>query len=214
MNKLTKIYVVRHGQSRFNAGMDFEDLNASLTDAGKEQAKNIAEKFKEIDFAAIFASSLARSKETAEIIKNGRDLEVEANGKTDERSIYKYARAIKREDADIEEEIMNNLRKLSDSEKMNYKLTSQMESASEAAIRFINFIKGVVKRYPSKTLLIVSHGNMMRSLLTQLGFAKYDELPTGTVKNTGYFVLETDGEDFSVVETHDIEKQKDAIRVW
>lgn len=214
MSDLTRIYVIRHGQSRFNAGLDYEDLDASLTELGQKQAKVMADRFKNVDFAAIFSSGLARTKETAEIIKNGRNLKVISNSNTNERSIYNYSRAIKKEEADLEEEMLNETKNLTDEEKMSYKHTPQMESVREGALRLLNQFKEIAKTYKGKSVLVVSHGNVMRSLLTYIGYAGYNDLPAGAIKNIGYFVLETDGEDFSVTETHDIEKQKDAIRVW
>ena len=214
MNNPTRIYVVRHAQSRFNAGVDTQDLNASLTNLGIEQAKKIAQEFKDINFVAIFASSLNRSKETADIIKNGRDLPIVTNGTTNERSFYQYSRKIKREEVELEEEMMNEIIKLPEKSKMGYKHSPEMESAEEGAIRLLNLLREISKDFRGKNVLVASHGNLMRSILTFLGYAKYDELPTGSVKNTAYFVLETDGQNFNVVETHNIEKQKGVIRVW
>lgn len=217
MSDLTRIYVVRHGESEGNVGnlaSENSELGSSLTENGRRQAKVMADKFKNIDFAAIFSSELARTKETAEIIKNGRSLSVIPNNNTNERSIYKYSRAIKKEEADVEEEMLNETKNLTDEEKMSYKHTPQMESVLEGALRLLSQFKEIAREYKGKKVLVVSHGNVMRSLLTYIGYAGYNELPVGAIKNIGYFVLETDGENFSVTETYDIEKQKGAIRVW
>ena len=214
MSNPARIYVVRHGQSTFNTGQTREDLDSKLTELGKKQSENLGMKFKNIDFAAIFSSELVRTKETAEIINQDRNLEVQENKGINERGFYRYAMHVKREEVDLEEEIMNEMLILNEEKKMKYKHTPDMESAEEGAKRLLNFLQEMGRKYRNKNVLVISHTNLMRSVLTFLEYAKYDELPAGSVKNTGYFVLETDGEDFSVVETHDIEKQKDAIRIW
>ena len=42
----------------------------------------------------------------------------------------------------------------------------------------------------------------MRSFLISLGFAKYNELRGGTIKNSAYFVIKTDGKTFAIVDRH------------
>jgi hypothetical protein len=46
----------------------------------------------------------------------------------------------------------------------------------------------------------------MRCLLTNLGYARFDELPRKSTENAAYFVLESDGVDFFVKETHGVKK--------
>ena len=61
---------------------------------------------------------------------------------------------------------------------------------------------------PGKTILVVSHGGVMRYLLIHLGFGTYTNLPTGSIGNTAYIKLETDGVDFFVKETKGITKKE------
>jgi broad specificity phosphatase PhoE len=60
--------------------------------------------------------------------------------------------------------------------------------------------------------MVVCHGNIMRCLLSHLGFAKFDELTRKSVENTAYFVLESDGIDFFIKETSGIKKMQGEIR--
>ena len=83
-----------------------------------------------------------------------------------------------------------------------------MESDEEVVERFTSFLKSTAEQYPGKTILVVAHGNMMRTLLVHLGFAKLKELQHGTVKNTGYFVLTVAGDTFKVKKTVGIEKKE------
>ena len=92
--------------------------------------------------------------------------------------------------------------------------TSNMESAEEGALRLFKFILGAEAKYHGKTILIVSHGNIMRSLLTYLGWVKYNELPSGSIKNTGYFILQGDGNSFKVTQTSGINRQTGKFRTF
>ena len=224
MNKLTKIFVVRHGQSQFNAADNIEsyvhegELGSPLTDKGKGQARKVAQKLKKLKFSAILSSDMNRTRETAEIIAKTEKLKVSTDKSIRERSIFDYLKILDelKKDGleDLTDEMLKDLAKLDEESKMKYKHTEVMESAEEGALRLLNYIVKAEKKYHGKTILLVSHGNIMRSLLTHLGWAKFNELPVGSIENTGYFVLESDGENFRVMETSGIHKQKGKLRPY
>ncbi|MBI2621707.1 MAG: histidine phosphatase family protein [Candidatus Levybacteria bacterium] len=222
MNKLTRIYVVRHGQSFFNATSNLKsrdkdgEKGSPLSPNGKSQAKKLAEKLNNINFAAIFSSDLVRAKQTAQIVALERKLAVETSKLIRERSAYLYLHKLGRlregEIDKLNEEIREGLLKLDEKARMQYKHTPSMESVEEGALRLLTFIREAGAAYSGKNIMVVCHGNLMRSLLKYLGWARSDELPSGTIKNTGYFVLESDGTDFFVKETYGITKVKGVIK--
>lgn len=218
----TIIYVVRHAQSKFNASTNVEsyahdgELGSPLTEKGIEQAKAIAQKLKSKKFAAILSSDMNRTRETAERIAKEEGLEVATDNTIRERSIFDYLKNNNelRNDGleNLNKEMLEALAKLDEKAKMKYKHSERMESAEEGALRLLKYIIAAEEKYRGKTILLVSHGNIMRCLLTQLGWAKFDELPIGSIDNTGYFVLESDGENFEVIETFGIHKQTGKFR--
>jgi broad specificity phosphatase PhoE len=69
---MTKLLLVRHGQSEWNAmGRWQGKANPPLTDLGKEQALLAAEKLP--DFSILASSDLVRARETAEIFAKAHD---------------------------------------------------------------------------------------------------------------------------------------------
>lgn len=224
MNRICTIYVVRHAQSLFNASENVEEyanegpFGSPLSDKGKEQAKNLAKKLNSINFAAAFSSDLARAKETAEILSLEKKLAHEIKKTIRERSIFDYLdtnkKLSKQSLAALEAEIRSDLEKLDDKAKLAYKHSKSFESAEEGALRLLTFIKEIAIGYRGKKVLLVSHGNLMKSLLSYLGWAKYDELPGGAIENTGYFVLETDGKNFIVKDTDGINKIAGRKRIY
>ncbi|MBQ6019734.1 MAG: histidine phosphatase family protein [Clostridia bacterium] len=58
-----ELYIVRHGQSAANAGIEKDD--PELTELGLRQADLLGERFKEIRFDRIYASTLLRAAQTA-----------------------------------------------------------------------------------------------------------------------------------------------------
>ena len=63
-----EIYLVRHGQVPHNASHQYNTKDEDLTDIGIEQALEVKEKIKDIDFDIIYSSPLIRAKHTAQII--------------------------------------------------------------------------------------------------------------------------------------------------
>jgi probable phosphoglycerate mutase len=219
--KNTTIYVVRHGQSFFNATLDLDSIErdgeqgAHLTPTGQGQAKKLAQELKNVNFAAIFSSDLARAKETAEAVALEKKIAVETTKAIRERDIVRYAIKLGYKSLEeIENRLKKDLEKLDEEAKMNHKHTPEMESPNEGAIRLLTFIREAAVAYDGQTIMIVCHSNIMRCLLNQLGYAKFDELPRNSVQNTAYFVVESNGVDFSIKETHGIKKIYGEIRPY
>lgn len=72
---MAKLILVRHGESEWNAkGLWTGLIDISLSEKGKNEAKNAAEKLKGITIDISYISSLERAKQTWEIIKQKLNL--------------------------------------------------------------------------------------------------------------------------------------------
>lgn len=63
-----KVYIVRHGQVPHNALGQYNTVDEDLTEFGINQAIELREKIKDINFDIIISSPLIRAKHTADII--------------------------------------------------------------------------------------------------------------------------------------------------
>lgn len=63
-----KIYIVRHGQVPHNALKQYNTTDEDLTEYGVEQALQLKEKIKDMNFDIVISSPLIRAKHTAEIL--------------------------------------------------------------------------------------------------------------------------------------------------
>lgn len=70
------VYFVRHGQSVDNASPVFQSIDSPLSEKGRSQAKNIAERLSSVHFETLIASPVQRAKETAQYIaeSTGKDI--------------------------------------------------------------------------------------------------------------------------------------------
>lgn len=63
-----KVYIVRHGETIYNALNQYSDEKIDLNEKGILQAQELREKIKEINYDVIIASPLIRTQHTAKII--------------------------------------------------------------------------------------------------------------------------------------------------
>ena len=70
-----KVYIVRHGQTPSNLAGVYNLLEEDLNENGIEQAQNLADKIKDLDYEVIYCSPLIRTKHTAQIInRHGKEI--------------------------------------------------------------------------------------------------------------------------------------------
>ena len=62
------IILIRHGESKQNAGLEKENFDSSLTKKGIKQAEALGRKLKKEKISKIYTSNLMRAKQTAQII--------------------------------------------------------------------------------------------------------------------------------------------------
>lgn len=198
---LCTFYIVRHGETNENLNRIIQgQTNSVLNETGKIQAKNIAEKLKNIKFDNVFSSDLLRTKETAEIIALQRKLEVQTTQALRER---RWGR-LEGKSIDLILEIEELKKKLSEQERLKYKPHDDVESDEEIISRLFTFLREIAVAYKDKTILIVSHGGVMRILLQHLG----KNIAHGAASNTSYIKLVSDGIDFFIEETYGIKIEK------
>jgi phosphoserine phosphatase len=204
---LTTIYLVRHGQSQGNVNLELGQetpptkLGSDLTSVGKQQVKLLGQKLKPIRFDAIFSSPLLRAQRTAAMIAKDRHLAVLTKETLQERRKGNLGGKSELQLRQEIEYIFGNPRVLTEQEMWQWKLFEDMESAEEAVTRFMTALREIAVAYPGKTILMVTHGNVMRSFLVRLGYASFKQLLHGGVENTGYLKIKTDGIDFFIKET-------------
>lgn len=209
----TTLYIIRHGQSEANEKSnilhlldqsEWGEFQSPLTSLGHQQAKEIAKKLRLVPFEAIFSSDLNRTRETAELLAKPHGIQIVTNSTIRERNFgTEYPKLPEAQRSAIK----NAVGTLNDEEKMLYRFSSDGETAKDAIDRFETFLKEIIPLYNGKTIAVINHGNIMRMFLIHIGWATYDQLPSGSVENTGYFVLKTDGKTFQITKTIGIKKR-------
>jgi len=204
-NNYCTFYLVRHGETEWNQQRILQGQKDSLlTDKGVKQARKLISFFQNIKFDQVYSSDLIRAEKTAQIMAMEKNIAVNTTKLLRERCFADYegkSYQILREKLKDQIKLRD---KLSQEQRFKFRLAKGIETDEEVMSRFITFLRQKALVYPNKKILIVTHGGVMRTFLVHLGFAKHSQLPPGSIKNTGYIMVDSDGVDFFIKQTFGI----------
>lgn len=193
-DKYCTLYIVRHGQTDWNTQhLTQGETDIPLNNEGIKQAKVLGKDLKDIKFDAVFSSDLTRAKKTAEIIALEKKLAITTTRLLRERRHGKLEGTPWEELAKFHK-IWDGLNK---QERLTFRPYDGYETDEEAIARFITFLREVSVVYLGKVILVVSHGGIMRAFLNHLSEKTYF---AGSISNSAYIKLESDGVDFFIKE--------------
>jgi probable phosphoglycerate mutase len=163
----TRIFLVRHGATMLTA----EDRFAGATDVplsneGREQVQHLANRLAGQSIAAVYASPLLRTLETARILARPHGLEVEPRDGLREISHGRWEQLTRRE---VEKKFPEESAAW---EEDPYTFAPEGgESGLDVTARSLPVLMEIVRSHPSQNVLVVSHKATIRLLLSSiLGF--------------------------------------------
>jgi broad specificity phosphatase PhoE len=144
--------LVRHGETDWNAdGLLQGHTDRPLSDFGRRQARQLADELEGEPFDAIYASDLARARETAEIAGERLGLPVVL-------------------DTDLREKDWGTWEGLTAVERDRVELVGESTGAHQE--RMLRSLTRIAERHPGGRVLVVTHGGSMRRVQTAaLGMA-------------------------------------------
>ncbi len=163
----TRIFLIRHGatvltaEDRFAGATDVE-----LSDEGREQARRLAQRLSAEKIAAVFASPLSRTVETASIIAEQHKLPVQTRTELREISHGRWEQMTRRE---VEEKYPEEAAAW---DKDPYTSAPQGgESGLAVTARALPALIEIVRAHSNQRVIVVSHKATIRLLLSSiLGF--------------------------------------------
>jgi broad specificity phosphatase PhoE len=200
-------YIVRHGETEFNVQKITQGHSDSpLTENGIKQAETLGTMFQDIQFDMVFSSDLLRAQKTAELIVLQKKLLVNTAVLLRERNNGKYEAQPRELLLEENKEIFEKIKSFTNQERRTFKVHPEVETDFEIATRLITFIREAAITYPEKTILVVTHGGIMRAFLNHMDWNGEKDLKPGAILNTGYIKLKSDGTDFVIKDVIGVEK--------
>lgn len=177
-----KLILVRHGQTEDNIRNVIQKPETPLNAVGKKQAIAIAKKLKNEKIDMVFSSDYKRALDTAkEIVKFHPDLEIIHSQEIREKNagIFTGKPLTKQQDARIR------------SGMSFYKFRpTNGESLTDLQKRMVRFYKRLTRKYKKKTILLVTHGGAIKTLLLYLEDKNFENSPDIHIKNTDRIIIE------------------------
>ncbi|MBI2623772.1 MAG: histidine phosphatase family protein [Candidatus Liptonbacteria bacterium] len=198
--EIMHIYFIRHGQTTGDIedryGGDYDD---HLTERGRSQAEELAEKLKDKGIEAVLSSPLLRARETAEILAKRFGCAVTVKQHLKERSMYGALTGMKREEAKkLYPELVELVKN-----RMNTLPGAEMYEAFSNRIQLV--VREMTKDIRYECIAVVFHGGPVKVLFRDV--LKKGEI--GDVADCGFAEIETEQNAFKVKVLEGIIMQND-----
>lgn len=147
------LYVVRHGSTYNNINGLINGRNdIGMSEKGIEEIKVTALLLKDVSFDIVYSSPLLRAKQTANIIVNGR-LPINYDERITERDAGVFT------NKEVTSLNLNNWYDI----KTNF-VAGGAETFSDVVRRVNLFLEEIKQKYPSETILIITHAGIIKAL--------------------------------------------------
>jgi len=187
----TILYLIRHGETEWNKLRRIQGhSDIPLNESGNEQARRLAERYRETTFAAIYASDLQRARDTAAPLAEALGLPVHTLADLRERCYgtwegltYEEIRA-RFADPDPDDTIYG---------------IETLEALKERAARCL---EGLAANHPEQVIAVVSHGGFINAFLHKVTNGQFGTGIT-RIDNTGVTVMRYERDAWDIAAVND-----------
>ncbi|MDP5274329.1 histidine phosphatase family protein [Chengkuizengella axinellae] len=158
----TTLYITRHGQTEWNLEKRMQGHKDSpLTPLGIQQAQWLGQSLSDTDIDVIYASSSGRTRKTAELVKNKRDIEIIPSDILREINMGLW-----------EGQIISDLEQKYPEQHNAFWKTPHLyesfegESFHDLHDRVIPYLKDILSKHRGQTILIVTHGLTLKTIMS------------------------------------------------
>lgn len=200
--KYCDIYLVRHGETDWNAqGLLQGQTDIPLNQDGEKQAQQLTQMLAHVPFKVAFSSDLSRAFRTAEIVLHNRPIKIEKTPLLRERFMGSFEGKKWIELDNCLKPQVSHVCQLPKNDYLAYQWHPEIETSSTVFCRFKTILDQIVYNNLGETVLIVSHGALIRSVLEHI------ELIPGykwNAANCGYVHLKVSQEEIILHHSHKI----------
>lgn len=200
-----RIYLVRHGETEYNVKGLYMSSDIPLSATGFKQAQNLANRFKNIKVDKVYSSPYERTKQTAKLIEEVVNLNIEYDG--DLKEIVRPSEFIGKHLTDPNvQRIKKILKENANNPDFHYSDEENFFDLVKRAKRIIQKIQHLTE----EDILLITHEGFMKVVIATLMFG--DELNSAmfdklyfffSIKNTGITVLEKRPDEWKLITWND-----------
>lgn len=185
----TRLILIRHGITDWNIQKRYQgQTDIPLNEQGRQQAQQAASELASTPIDTFYASDLKRALETAQIIVQGRELEIKTNNQLREThfGVWEGMTIL-----DIKEKYPDLLEK-ANNDPFNT-IFPNGESRGQMFQRVGKALKKIAQSHPGETVAVASHeGSISAGVCGLLGQNFLEMRPHYRLDNAAYHILEED----------------------
>jgi broad specificity phosphatase PhoE len=153
---VTTLLLARHGESDWNRTRRWQGhADRPLTDLGRRQARELAERLADVELDAVYSSDLQRASETAEIVARSQGLDVTTMPELREVDVGSWSGLTRTEAEERFPEAY--VRWTAGAEGWE-----DGETYEELAARVVGAVHEIAEDFPGDRVLVVAHGGSIR----------------------------------------------------
>jgi len=196
-----RLYLIRHGETDWNTQKRLQgSADIPLNRNGRELARLTAEGLRDVQFDLIYTSPLIRAKETAEILREERDIPILVDDRLKEIYFggYEGHSCDRSENSEIEPGVLAFF-----TDPANYVPIDGGESIAELCERTTEFLNEIIANpnYKDMTILISGHGTVVKGLMSSLTITDLKDFWQGGFhKNCGVTIIDVQNGEAHVVQ--------------
>jgi phosphoserine phosphatase len=155
---VTTILLARHGESDWNRAKRWQGhADRPLTELGRAQARDLAERLAETELDAVYSSDLQRARETAEIVARSRGLDVAVLAELREIDVGSWSGLTRTE---AEQRFPEAYRRwVAGGEGWD-----DGETYEQLSERVVGAVYTIAGDHPGERVLVVTHGGSIRAV--------------------------------------------------
>jgi 2,3-bisphosphoglycerate-dependent phosphoglycerate mutase len=165
----TTLVLVRHGETDWNRENRFQGhADIPLNEAGRAQARDLALELEDASFQAVYSSPLLRAYETAAILAESLELEVERADDLMEVDVGSWSGLTR---VEVEARFPQGFRRW-----LDYGHGwDDGETYDQLGARVVSGLQRIATAHPETTILAVTHGGPIRSALAAADGVQFGE---------------------------------------
>lgn len=194
-----EIYIVRHGETKWNKEKRLQgSTDILLSEAGRDLAIKTGEALMDTRIDRIFSSPLKRAHETAELIRNGRDIEINTDDRIRELNFGSF------EGKSYAELIDNDTAfKYFFNEPHLYEPTDDGESLNHLIERAGDFMQNVIEPLENscQRVMIVAHGAINKGIMSYVKKHSLEHFWSGGLqRNCNVIILDYTEGNYTIID--------------
>lgn len=206
MNKSCEVYLVRHGETDWNAAGRIQGhTDIPLNTLGLNQAVQLGSRLAHVDFSAAYSSDLSRAKETARLIVGTHPIPFIETPALRERWAGSFEGQSREKLDHWIEKFFLSQEALSQDYCLKTSYHPEIESQTSIFQRVTTFLAEQLSAYCEKTVLAVTHGGVIRAFLDHLSFIPKNKW---VISNCGFIKLQLKENTMYVDEMHGIARRE------